>query len=500
MSKPVSHIAIFGPAWSSWITAATLAKSVAGTDIRIQVIIDNDVASIQKGAQSLTPDAFGYLKHIDIDEKELLRRTDACFKLTNLYERRGEYFTVGYGDYGVDFYDVEFHHYLLKHEILKSGADYDRFALSTTMAKHGRFLHASADPNSILSTLDYGWQVDTEKFTALARERALAFGCIEILGEVSQISLDQQDHDITQIVIDNNEVVVADLYIDTSEQDKYQQAHGAISVTKNLAYDRVMTTRIEIRENDAIPLYSKLISTQFGYIRETPTKHYIEIELHYIEQNCNDEDALKAIASHCQLPKLQRTNVNVTSISQVQKCAALTPYWQRNLVKLLPNFSQLDTFSYSAIELCQQYATRLGELLPSTTAFCSLSDEFNRVCELEISEISDFNLTHYHLNEIANISLNRQTQPIRYSDSMRQLITLFSATGKVQVNLQNGISNYHWISLLIGFGVIPISYDKRADRISTDEIKAKLQRIDAIIQNTAAQQPVHKAYLQQYCR
>ena len=161
-NKEINSIIIVG----GGITGVTVASAIAKSLPQIKITLigkDNDKSE----ALSMLPQIHEFHRQLGIDEKALMRETQASFKLATIYQdwnSLGHHYTQSLGPHGAFTEFVGFQHFAIKMHQQGDTTAYSEYALSAVAAENNRFMHPQSDPNSIFSTMAYSLHIDATRY------------------------------------------------------------------------------------------------------------------------------------------------------------------------------------------------------------------------------------------------------------------------------------------------------------------------------------------------
>jgi len=107
---------------------------------------------------------------------------------------------------------------------------------------------------------------------------------------------------------------------------------------------------------------------------------------------------------------------------------------------------------------------------------------------------------HYKLTDRRDSELWRYCAAMPIPDSLRHQIELFRACGRVAIFDPEGFAEPSWVSLFLGLGLDPETYDPFVDHIAPQALLQHFQRLRQAIQQTAADMPGHGDYIARHVK
>jgi tryptophan 7-halogenase len=507
----IKSIIIFGNIESACSIAAGLASQFPSNILRISIVESaSQDQSVPASACALSPDAFGYLQALGLEEVAFMRSTEATFKLSSTFQMRHRQFAIAYGNYGAPLGSVDFHHYALKYGAGAQPGGYDQYSLAAVMSRLGKFRHPEENAQSLFSTVDYGWHIDTKKYTALVGAYCVDKGVEFIAADLTEANFtivmsdgDQKEveKEIKKIVVNGNQSLVADLYIDCRDNE-YSQQKNMSDAENPLEFNRILSCSRIVGAEQNVPACTAVIQTPYGFIQQIPLQNRIHIDYSYKSAELSDEQALHIVST------ILKTNAFSDIYYRHINYNTAQNFWCGNCILMGARAHWLDALAVSSLEQTQRATLRLNLLFPSSKSFNASRDEYNRLTHIEYSGIRDFTCALYLLNSQLNAPLNApldsdeknglQKFAHLQGSLLNHRITLFNTSGQLAAIDLDPMPPSMWAALLIGSGLMPKRFPVIAQNDDKQQIQSAIKEIEKMIMNAAMQAANHKDYLKRY--
>jgi tryptophan halogenase len=125
--------------------------------------------------------------------------------------------------------------------------------------------------------------------------------------------------------------------------------------------------------------------------------------------------------------------------------------------------------------------------------------EFNDQQFLDMEQIRDFLILHYHVTERRDSPFWRHCAALPIPESLEQKIELFRETGRVFRKNEELFVENSWVQVMMGQGVMPRAYHPIAQKLRPDELDSFLRMLRDGVAHTLSGLPAHQAYIARYC-
>ena len=494
--KPPFEIVILGGGTAGWMAATALVSMLPRQRYRVTLVESEEIGIVGVGEATL-PQMKNFNDLLGIDEAEMMRRTQATFKLGIDFVdwgHLGSSYIHPFGIHGPPASGLAFHHRW--HRAVSEGRDLDieDFSFAITAARANRFDFPPTGKTSLTSTYAYAYHFDASLYAAYLRRVAEARGVTRIEGKVRDVEQDPASGDISTLVLESGKIVPGDFFLDCSGfrsllfGDKLQVEWEDWS--KWLPCDRALPVPTE-RCGDLTP-FTRVTAMKAGWRWRIPLQHrtgngYV-YSSHFIDEERAREELLESLDEPLLAePRLLRFQAGRRVSS-----------WQRNCVALGLAGGFLEPLESTSIYLIQMAIMHLLPLFPAGRSDPRLVREFNRRMDLEYYRIRDFLILHYHLNSRDDGELWRYCRTMSVPESLTEKIELFRHCGYIE-DYRDGLFNApSWLSVFLGQGLKPEHHHPLANAAPLDRLNAELDELRLEIADRVDEMPKHSTFLSRY--
>lgn len=491
----MKKVIIVGTNAAAWLAALALRRQL---NADVTVIELKDSNEHLRRAMSLDPSVHQFHQLMQFDEKALLKAAKGCFQLATHYlnaapvdkqsNQSGYDFVHSYSPVGVDLDGFGFQHYYQKYKGTLSRS-FEDYSLSCHMAKRNKFVHPVNNQQSILSTLQYGLQLDTRGYKDYCRNQATRQGAKSIASE--NVTLNLESWEIASLKLDSGLTLSADLYIDTTDDGLVHR----MLLPKEVDYYSLPCTKVvRFKGGSATTLSTntRMQAIQSGILKSTPLADRIEYEMFFNDQLTDDEVALTQAQAISGVPDSIDAEFHMLNKSRPDAL------WKGNCVALGEYAGWPNPILGGEIQSVHRAISRVIELFPAGSSHQHNASEFNRLSDIENNRLYEFQLNLFHLTHQPNSEFWQQANQCSIPELLQHRLTVFEQGGKIAKYEGDPYAPAFWLSFLFGIGLEPTHYDPLLDMQNTDTAIQKVARIADIIGQTLPSLPEHRDYLQRF--
>jgi tryptophan halogenase len=127
------------------------------------------------------------------------------------------------------------------------------------------------------------------------------------------------------------------------------------------------------------------------------------------------------------------------------------------------------------------------------------AEEFNRQVNNKYDQVRNLIILHYKQNERGDTPFWEYCRNMSIPEELQHRIELFRHRGHVAHKPSELFNEPSWLAVLIGQGVIPERYDRRADGLPESEIRQRMAQIRNIIRQAEEAMPSHQDTIARNC-
>jgi tryptophan 7-halogenase len=496
--RRIRKIVILGGGTAGWMTAAALAKVNSPPQFTITLIESDDIGIIGVGEATI-PTIHWFNKLVDLNEADLLRETQATYKLGIEFvdwNGAGSRYFHAFGRYGGPHDASMFYHRWIRAKIAGAANPHQAYSLTTQAALASRFAPPSNDPNSILATLGYAYHFDASLYAAFLRRRCEAKGVRRVEGKVTRVSQDPESGFITSLTTHRDEIIEGDLFIDCSGLRALlieDTLHAGFDDWSHwLPCDRALAVPSE-RVQDPIP-YTRSTAHAAGWQWRIPLQHRTGNGIVYSSRFWSDEQAADALKSRLDAPALAEPRPIRFLAGRRRRP------WSKNVVAIGLSSGFLEPLESTSIHLIQSGIAKLLSLFPTRDCHPETAEQFNRVFAADVESIRDFLVMHYHRSAGRSEPMWEYCQHMSLPEGLAYKMAHFTHTGRIVLATDELFKEASWFAVMMGQGLEPTDYNPLLDSLTPEENRAHLLRIEQQIATALGSMARHEDYIRKQLR
>ena len=478
------------------MAAAGLVSLIPPGRCRIRLVESDEIGIVGVGEATL-PHIKNFNDSIGLDEAEMMRATNATFKLGIDFVDwgfEGSRYIHPFGVHGPADGGIGFHQQWLRS--LAEGRDWtlEEFSFACMAARANRFDFPATGKPTINSTYSYAYHFDASLYAQYLRRIAEPRGVTRTEGKVREIEQDPETGDIRALLMESGERIAGDFFIDCSGFRSLILA-GKLGVdwedwSKWLPCDRALPVPTE-RCGDLTP-YTRVIAMNAGWRWRIPLQHRTGNGYVFSSRFIDEDDARAELLQSLDEPVLAEPRLLRFETGRRTKS------WVRNCAALGLSSGFLEPLESTSIYLIQIAIMHLLPLLPTRRHDQRLADEFNLRMDVEYERIRDFLILHYHLNARDDSELWRYCRNMAVPESLERKMELFRHSGVVQQYKDGLFTPPSWLAVYLGQGLTPQHYSPLADAIPAERLLQELDHLHSDIRDRVDEMPKHASLLARY--
>lgn len=497
MSERLKQIVIVGGGTAGWMTAAALSKVLRTTDVSITLVESDEIGIIGVGEATI-PDMLQFNLFLGITESEMMRATQATFKLGIEFvdwSQKGKKYFHPFGFHGIDMDGLDFHQYWLhcrEHGQQISIGDY---CVTEMVARKNKFAFPDTrSPGTPASFLRYAYHFDAALYAGYLRQFSEARGVKRIEGKINEILQSSDSGNINGVKLENGKMISGDFFIDCSGfksllLEKTLQVPW-VDWSHWLPCDRALAVACQ-HSGPLIP-YTRSTAKLAGWQWRIPTQTRTGNGHIYCSDFISEDQATTILLEGLDGEVMGSPRLIKFMTGHRQQC------WEKNCVAIGLSSGFLEPLESTSIYLIRQGISRLIALFPDATMSSVVRDEYNRWMQKDFEQVRDLLIFHYYANQ-RDEDFWQECRHMTIPESLQRRINLFAEAGRFLRNEGELFPNASWVAVMLGQNINPKTIDPFVSAIPVDEVNQKLILLRNAIQGYAESLQSHEEVLRGYC-
>lgn len=484
------EIVIAGGGTAGWMAAATLARFLG--DCASIILIESDQIGTVGVGEATIPQIHNLIIGLGLDQAELIRRTNATFKLGiefNDWLGAGHSYIHSFGRTGRAVGLIPFRQLWLRARALGVADDFGDYAFNIAAAARRRM---GLDSASSTPELSYAYHLDASLFARMLREYSTGRGVERIEGKIVAVERDPESGDIASLRLDGERRVDGTFFIDCTgfRSLLLGDALGVpyLDWSHWLPCDSALAVASEVSP-DFRPLTHATARTS-GWQWRIPLQHRTGNGHVYSSELMSDDEAAAILLANLDgAPLGDPRPIRFTS-------GRRETFWSHNCVALGLAAGFMEPLESTSIHLVQSAVARIFTLLGRDfTRTSAARDTFNRLSEAEWVRVRDFIVLHYAANGRAGERFWDRCRDMKLPPTLAAKILLFKEAGAVIREEDELFLDDSWGQVMIGQGIMPDGWSPLADNVPGDDIGPFLASLAESYRLKAEALPTHREFV-----
>ena len=491
MKNKIQNVVIAGGGPAGWMAAAAFSKLI-GKNLNITLVESDEIGTVGVGEATIPP-IKTFHKLLGINEQEVMRATNATFKLGIKFENWGlkdTDYIHSFGATGKECWAGEFHHFWL-HGLRKGiSADFGDYCYELQAAKANKFALSNTSP------INYAYHLDATLYAKYLRKFSENLGVNRIEGKIQKVNKNKDTGFISSLSLDSGDIIEGDFFIDcTGFQGLLieQALHTGFDDWSHwLPCDRAVAVQTKTT-SEPLP-YTRSIAHKSGWQWKIPLQNRVGNGLVYCSKYCSDEEAIETIKANIEGEMITEPRVIKFNTGRRRKG------WNKNCVALGLSSGFIEPLESTSIHLIMSGVIRLLRIFPFEGIHQSTIDEYNNKLDSELNAVRDFIILHYKVTQREDSDFWLHCQNMEIPSSLAHKVQLFKDTGRVFLDDGDIFRVDSWTQVMLGQGLMPEQYHTIAEIMNDKELENFMGNLKKSINQAVDQLPSHAEFLEKYCK
>jgi hypothetical protein len=375
----------------------------------------------------------------------------------------------------------------------KDMPSYEEWSVAAAMARRNRFMLPFGDQPSVTNAFSYAFHFDAGLYAAYLRDHAMKLGVRRVEGMITSVAQHPETGFITALHLQDGRQIEGDLFIDCSGfrglliEGVYKAGYEDWSAM--LPCNSALAVPCE-RVGELTP-YTVSTARSAGWTWRIPLQHRTGNGHVYCNGFTTDEAASRVLLDSLDGKALDAPRQLRFTTGRRRKS------WIKNCVAIGLSGGFLEPLESTSINIIENAVGWLLQYFPDRRFRPELADEFNRLVAQRYEFVRDFIVMHYKVTSRNDSEFWRYCASMRVPDTLRHQIELFRETGRVVIYDPQGFGVPSHISILMGLGVVPETYDPLIDLMDLPRLRKHFFLLQDSIANAVHTMPDHTRYVDQ---
>jgi tryptophan halogenase len=493
----LKKIVIVGGGAAGWMTAAALSRLLRSSEVSVTLVESDEIGIIGVGEATI-PDMLQFNLFLGIPEAELMRATQATFKLGIEFvdwHRQGSRYFHPFGFHGVDIDGIDFHQYWLRCRAAGHAHEIGDYCLTELVARRGKFAFPDLrSPGAPASYLRYAYHFDATLYARFLRGYAEKRGVRRIEGKVVEVLQAPDTGNLTAVRLDGGLTVEGDFFVDCSGFRSLLLARSLgvswIDWHHWLPCDSALA--VASRHDGPPPAFTRSTARVAGWQWKIPTQRRTGNGHIYSSDFLSQDEATSILVDNLDGEMIGSPRLIRFATGHREK------FWERNCVAIGLSSGFLEPLESTSLYLIRQGISRFIALFPDASNPPAFRDEYNRWMRKDFEQVRDLLVLHYHANEREE-PFWRHCRSAEPPDSLKRRIALFAEGGRFLRNEGELFPSASWVAVMLGQNVIPRMVDPFIADVPLAGIESKLNLLRRSMNEFVDKLPSHAEFLGGYC-
>lgn len=497
MQERLKHIVIVGGGAAGWMTAAALSKVLTSNDVSLTLVESDEIGIVGVGEATI-PDMLQFNLFLGLVEADLMRATNATFKLGIEFvdwSGDGSRYFHPFGFHGIDIDGLDFHQYWLHCRAHGHPHSIGEYCLTEIVAKQNKFAFPDTRvPGAPASYLRYAYHFDAALYARYLRRYAEERGVTRVEGKVCNVLRAPETGYITGVQLQDGPTVSGDFFFDCSgfRALLLDQALGVPWVDWRhwLPCDRALA--VACQHSGPLTPYTRSTAKSAGWQWRIPTQQRTGNGHIYCSDFMSEDEATSMLLAGLDgevigAPRLIRFGTGHRR-----------RFWEKNCVAIGLSSGFLEPLESTSLYLIRQGISRFIALYPDASIAPVNRDEYNLWMQKDFEQVRDLLVFHYYANE-RDEPFWRHCRNMVIPDALQRRLALFSEGGRFLRFEGELFPNASWVAVMLGQNIVPRTIDPLVSGQPAEVITPKLDLLRQAMNQFVAPLHSHADVLRQYC-
>lgn len=479
MSVMIKNIAVVGSGLPLVMSCALLASSLKLFKINV-IAIEIPTDPNQSQIEICGPEFSPLCKILGLNEVDLIRKCDATFRLGDQYLVNDRDWFVPFAHIGLKAEQDDFEQGLFQCLQSNDNASLSKFSAASAAALAGKFAIAGSDRPDLRKALDYGVQVDSQKYLDCLKIACRQLNVEWYFCKELELELEKSQHGDLKAVRIEAKNILADFWVDASQGRLLSPENNQPESSKTVPISHVCEWHSAVV--DLGNPYTSIQRLEGAWLRTIPLRNRTVYQV-FAEHGNGDLSNIEK-----QLTSLKIDGLIVPNWRN-SNCQKLPNPWQNNVLTIGNQSLGLGGLLISELQCIQAALIQLIDLFPNLPIGELNRSHYNQQWQKFAQDTVDYLAVHF---------LTTLTNSSDLPDSLTNRIQVFERLGRLTPLDSDAITESQWYHILYGLGFRPQLPSVVLSKYASESIQAGLQKVEHSIVGLVNGMPPHEQYLNRF--
>lgn len=479
MSDMIQKMVVLGSGMQLAMSTAILASSLKSFNVKVVAVELPDKTNPSQ-IEICGPEFSPLCEILGLSEVNVVRECTATFRLGDRYLVDDKDWFVPFAHMGLKAEQDDFEQGLFQCVDQKSDVNLSKYCAASSAALTGKFAIAGSDRADLRKALEYGVQLDTNKYLTHLKQVCQQTNVEWIDCANAKLEIKFEQNGELKTVSVEGQTISADFWIDVSSDNLLSENIEQAANVSTLPISYICEWHVSNLELSKP--YTQYKNLNGAWLRTTPLR---DRTIHQLFTTNGDSE----------LPQLEKqlASLNIDGPTKFDwrkvKCQSRINPWYSNVLTVGNHSLQLAGLAVSELQCIQAALVQFVDLFPSLPIGEHNRCHYNQEWQKFVQDAVDYSSIHF---------LHSSTDFNGLPNSLINRIQVFERLGRLTPMHSDAVTESQWYNILYGMGLRPQLPSVVLSKFSLEKLETGLHKVERSIAGLVGGMPPHEQYLNRF--